>query len=226
MDYYHIRPQPQLQTYILKLSSPKSNLNNLLSKMQGEHKVYIDAQGTARIQTTIQPQEFMGLLDQWQKRELPYEARVENYNHVMQVGELQQLGKLERLKNAEIVQSRNWKLTFNDHKDGNNNTQNGEKNNNGPSNPKHANNNGAGSSHGGGEKKSQCSCAIRDGGGGHVVKNKPQTHNINVEFPCASYGYVYPQQNYYDYHAPPPPPQNAHYVDMSCGDHEPKCIVM
>jgi len=37
---------------------------------------------------------------------------------------------------------------------------------------------------------------------------------------------VYPQQNYYDYHAPPPPPQNAHYVDMSCGDYEPKCIVM
>lgn len=192
----------------------------------GEHKVYIDAQGTARIQTTTQPQEFMELLDQWQKRELPYEARVENYSHVMQVGELQQLGKLERLKNAEIVQSRNWKLTFNDHKDGNNNTQNGEKNNNGPSNPKPANNNGAGSSRGGCEKKSHCSCAIRDGGGGHVLKNKPQTHTINVEFPCASYGYVYPQQNYYDYHAPPPPPQNVHYVDMSCGDHEPKCIVM
>ncbi|KAK7834778.1 hypothetical protein CFP56_024062 [Quercus suber] len=104
--------------------SPKSNLNNLLSKMHGEHKVYIDAQGAVRIQTTIQPQEFMEFLDQWQKRELTYEARVENHNHVMQVGELQQLSKLERLKNAEIVQSRNWKLTFNDYKDGNNNTQN------------------------------------------------------------------------------------------------------
>ena len=192
----------------------------------GEHKVYIDAQGAVRIQTTIQPQDFMEFLDQWQKRELPYEARMENQNLVMQVGELQQLGKLERLKNAEIIQSRNWKLTFNDHKDGNNNTQNGEKNNNGSSNSKPANNNGAGPSHGGCEKKNHCSCAFREGGNGHVVKNRPQTHTINVEFPYASNGYVYPQQNYYDYHAPPPPPQNAHYVDMSCGDYEPKCIVM
>ena len=188
----------------------------------GVYSVNIDPEGTVTIQTTTQPHMFMELL-QWTKNSeaKPTLPPMGNQNHVVQVGELQQLDKLGRLKHAEIVQSRSLKMTFNDHKDdGDDHGKKNNNNNNGP-NPKDANNNAIGPNH------NHNFCVHCGCGNGNVVKNTPHTNTFNVEFPYpplasyASHGYIYPMQNY---HAPPQP--NVHYLDVSIGDDTPKCIVM